>query len=52
MGTSAATELAATNSSHHGGAKKLALVAVKLLVTGACFWYLWRQIEVSQDPFA
>jgi hypothetical protein len=24
------------------------LIAVKLLVTGACFWYLWRQIDVSQ----
>jgi hypothetical protein len=28
--------------------RKLALLAVKLLVTGACFWYLWRQIDVSQ----
>jgi hypothetical protein len=47
MSTSAGSELNNTNMSHHSGAKKLALIAVKLLVTGACFWYLWRQIDVS-----
>ena len=47
MSTSAGSELNNTNMSHHGGTKKLTLIAVKLLVTGACFWYLWRQIDVS-----
>jgi uncharacterized membrane protein YbhN (UPF0104 family) len=27
--------------------KKLAIVAVKLLVTAACFWYLSRQIDAG-----
>jgi glycosyltransferase 2 family protein len=31
-----------------GRTKKIAIFAVKLLVTGACFWYLSRRIEVSQ----
>lgn len=31
-----------------GGVGKLALFAAKLLVTGACFWYVSRQIDVSQ----
>jgi glycosyltransferase 2 family protein len=48
MSTSAGSELNNTNISHHGGAKKFTLIAVKLLVTGACFWYLWRQIDVSE----
>jgi hypothetical protein len=48
MSTSATGDLATTNASRHVGAKKLAIVAVKLLVTGACFWYLWRQIDVRQ----
>ena len=48
MSTSAASEIDTTNSPRGSGAKKLALVAVKLLVTAACFWYLWRQIDVSQ----
>jgi uncharacterized membrane protein YbhN (UPF0104 family) len=29
-------------------ADKVAIIAVKLLVTGACFWYLSRQIDLSQ----
>jgi hypothetical protein len=48
MSTSAAGDLGTANPSRRGGAKKLAIVAAKLLVTGACFWYLWRQIDVSQ----
>jgi len=48
MSTSAAGDLGAANPSHYGGAKKLAIVAAKLVVTVACFWYLWRQIDVSQ----
>jgi glycosyltransferase 2 family protein len=48
MSTSAASEIDTANSPRGSGAKKLALVAVKLLVTGMCFWYLWRQIDVSE----
>jgi glycosyltransferase 2 family protein len=48
MSTSAAGDLGTANPSRRGGAKKLAIVAAKLLVTGACFWYLWRQIDVGQ----
>jgi uncharacterized membrane protein YbhN (UPF0104 family) len=47
MSISAASELDTTDASRRSGAKKFALVVVKLLVTGACFWYLWRQIDVS-----
>jgi hypothetical protein len=46
MSTSAADDLGRTTQSR--GAKKLVIVAAKLIVTGACFWYLWRQIDVSQ----
>jgi uncharacterized membrane protein YbhN (UPF0104 family) len=28
--------------------KKVAIIAAKLLVTGACFWYLSRQIDLGQ----
>jgi glycosyltransferase 2 family protein len=31
-----------------GGIGKLALFAAKVIVTGACFWYLSRQIDMSQ----
>src|SRR5216684_6048288 len=27
---------------------KVAIIAAKLLVTGACFWYLSRQIDLAQ----
>jgi hypothetical protein len=48
MRTGVARELDTTSPSRGGGAKKLAIFAAKLLVTGACFWYLSRQIELSQ----
>jgi hypothetical protein len=31
-----------------GGAGKIAIFAAKLLVTGACFWYVSRQIDWRQ----
>ena len=31
-----------------GGRKKAVIFAVKLLVTAACFWYVFRQIDFSQ----
>ena len=46
--TSVATDLDTTSPPRAGGAKKLAIFAAKLLVTGACFWYLSRQIDLNQ----
>jgi uncharacterized membrane protein YbhN (UPF0104 family) len=48
MSTSVASDLDNTSPPRGGGAEKLAIFAVKLLVTGACFWYLSRQIDLSQ----
>ena len=35
-------------SQRHGGFGKLALFAAKLVVTGACFWYISHQIDTRQ----
>jgi glycosyltransferase 2 family protein len=35
-------------SRRNGGVGKLALFAAKLVVTGACFWYVSRQVDMSQ----
>jgi uncharacterized membrane protein YbhN (UPF0104 family) len=48
MNTSVASDLDTTSPSRGGGAEKLAIFGAKLLVTGACFWYLSRQIDLSQ----
>src|SRR4051795_12859854 len=48
MSTGMARYLHTTSPSRADGAKKLAIFAAKLLVTGACFWYLSRQIDLSQ----
>jgi hypothetical protein len=48
MSTGVASDLDTTSPSRGGGAEKLAILAAKLLVTGACFWYLSRQIDLSQ----
>ena len=48
MSTSVASDRDTTTPSRGGGAEKLAIFAAKLLVTGACFWYLSRQIDFSQ----
>src|SRR5438309_719893 len=43
MGISVASDLQTTSRSRRGGGtEKLAIFAAKLLVTGACFWYLSR----------
>src|SRR3981189_2845855 len=34
--------------SRRGGIKTIAIFAAKLAVTGACFWYVSRQIELTQ----
>lgn len=36
-----------TGASTRMGGNKIAIVAVKILITGACFWYLSRQIEAG-----
>jgi hypothetical protein len=48
MSTGVASDFEAPRPSHRGGAKKAAIVAAKLLVTGACFWYLSRQMDWRQ----
>src|SRR5262249_52921892 len=48
MSTSVASDLDTTRPSRGGATKRLAIVAVKLLVTAACFWYLSRQIDTGQ----
>ena len=48
MSTSVASDLDTTRPSRGGATKKLAIVAVKLLVTATCFWYLSRQVDTGQ----
>src|SRR6516165_10291554 len=48
MSTSVASELEPPRPSHRGRVEKAAIVAAKLLVTGACFWYVSRQIDWRQ----
>ena len=48
MSTSVAGDFETPRPSHRGGAKKAVIVVAKLLVTGACFWYVSRQIDWRQ----
>ena len=48
MGSSAAGDLETRNPPRGGGAEKVAFFAAKLLVTGSCFWYVSRQVDLSQ----
>ena len=48
MSTSVASDLDTTSASRGRGVEKVGIFAGKLLVTGACFWYLSRQINFSQ----
>ena len=49
MGSGVANELEPPCRQARGGQiKKFSFVAAKLLVTGACFWYATRQIDLSQ----
>src|SRR5262245_1382664 len=48
MHTSVARDLDTRRASRGGGAGKIAIFSAKLLVTGACFWYLSRQINLGQ----
>src|SRR5262245_531614 len=48
MSTSVASELETPRPSRRSTLEKAAIVAAKLLVTGACFWYVSRQIDWRQ----
>ena len=48
MNTGVASDLETLRPSHGSGAQKVAILAAKLLVTVACFWYISRQIEWGQ----
>jgi hypothetical protein len=45
---SVARNLEMSRRQRAGGAEKLAMFAAKLLVTGVCFWYVSRQIDLEQ----
>src|ERR1700694_5848764 len=47
MSTSVASDLETARRPQGGGLGKIATVAAKFLVTGACFWYVARQIDLS-----
>jgi hypothetical protein len=50
MSTSVASDFETPRPSHRRKVEKAAIIAGKLLVTGACFWYVsgqvdWRQVS-------
>ena len=48
MGISVASDLETTSRPRGGKIEKVAIFAAKLIVTGGCFWYVSRQIDLSQ----
>src|SRR5262245_66607747 len=48
MSTSVASHFEAPRPSRGGRGEKAAIFAAKLLVTGACFWYISRHIDLNQ----
>jgi uncharacterized membrane protein YbhN (UPF0104 family) len=48
MNTNVTSDVETVSPQRGRGAEKLALFATKLLVTGACFWYVWRQMDISR----
>jgi uncharacterized membrane protein YbhN (UPF0104 family) len=49
IGSNVASDLETANRPpRSGGAEKMAMFAAKLLVTGVCFWYVSRQIDLKQ----
>src|SRR5215475_13994316 len=48
MSASIASELETPRPSHRRKVEKAAIIAAKLLVTGACFWYVSRQVDWRQ----
>src|SRR6266478_7707725 len=47
MSTRVASDFETPRPSRGGGVEKVAILAAKLLVTGACFWYVSRQIDLN-----
>ena len=48
MSASVASDLDTPSAPRGVAAEKIAIFAAKLLVTGACFWYVSRQIDLSR----
>ena len=48
MSAGVASDLATANPRRGGKIEKAAIFAAKLLVTVACFWYVSRQIDLSE----
>src|SRR3954463_1324701 len=48
MDISVASDLETTSRPRGGGIEKVAIFAAKLIVTGGCFWYVSRQIDLKQ----
>jgi len=48
MSTSVAEELETAAPPRAGGAEHVAIFAAKLVVTGACFWYVFRQVDPAR----
>jgi glycosyltransferase 2 family protein len=52
MGASVGSDVETVDPLRGGGIAKIAMFAAKLAVTGACFWYVSRQIELRQVSVA
>jgi hypothetical protein len=48
MSTGVADDLETMIPPRAGGVKNIAIIAAKLLVTGACFWYVFKQVDLVQ----
>src|SRR6266481_9083586 len=48
MSTSVASDFETPRPSRRRGVEKVTILVAKLLVTGACFWYVSRQIDLNQ----
>ncbi len=48
MSSSLAGDVETTSPSRGGGLEKIAILAVKLIVTGGCFWLVSRQIDAER----
>jgi uncharacterized membrane protein YbhN (UPF0104 family) len=48
MSSGVADELETATPPRAGGAENIAVFAAKLVVTGACFWYLLKQVDPAQ----
>src|SRR5713101_707264 len=46
MSTSVSSDLETTRRPRGGGVEKIAIFSAKFLVTGACFWYVARQVDL------